>query len=116
VDPQDQSGRSENLVPTGIRSRAHNNISYYVLVLMHFVLHWGIFIHSAPGWSLNPGCHAERIPVGVRDFSLHKNVQTGSEFNQAYFSMGTQFFFPRVKLPEHEVNHSPPSSTKVKNE
>jgi len=63
---------------------------------MHFVLHlgrnWRLFTNCAPGWSLNPGCHAERTPIEVRDFSLHKNVQSGSEFNQAYFSMGTRFF------------------------
>ena len=50
------------------------------------------------------------IPVGAR-FSTH--VQTGPGAHQASYTMGTGSL-PGVKRPGRSVNHSPPSSAKVK--
>jgi len=113
---QGRSGRAENLVSTGIRSRtvqpvakslyrlsyrAHNNISYYVLVLMHFVLHWehnwGLFLNSSPGLEFELGLPCWKDPVGSnRFFSSQKRpnrlwVQPSLLFN------GSSVFIPRGK-------------------
>jgi len=54
-----------------------------------------------------------RIPAGARDFSL---LQTGSGNHHTSNSNGTGTFFPGLKRPEREVDHSPPFSAEVKNE
>jgi hypothetical protein len=43
------------------------------------------------------------------------NVQTLCGAHQTSYQMGTGGDFPRVKRPEREAEHSPPSSTKAKN-
>jgi hypothetical protein len=44
------------------------------------------------------------------DFWQGQNMQTGSGAHPASFSVGTEESFPRMKLLEHEADHSPPSS------
>jgi hypothetical protein len=52
----------------------------------------------------------------VQNFSLLHSVQTGSEAHPAPYTMGTGGLFSLgVKRPGREVDHSPPSSAKVKN-
>jgi hypothetical protein len=49
-------------------------------------------------------------------FSLHHCIQTSSGDHQASYPWGMGWLFPPgVKQPGHEVDHSLPSSTKVKN-
>jgi hypothetical protein len=55
------------------------------------------------------------IPAGPRDFSLSDNLQTGSEAHLTSYAVGARGFPRRVKQQEHEVNHSPPSSSEVTN-
>jgi hypothetical protein len=64
-----------------------------------------------------------QFPVGARNSSLLNSGQTGSGAHPASYTMGTVGPFPRgkvgggrgVKQPGHEVDHSPPSSTEIKN-
>jgi len=53
-------------------------------------------------------------PRTARDFSLLRNVQTGSEAHPASYSMRDSFL--GVKRPGPEVNYSPPSSAEAKTE
>jgi hypothetical protein len=54
------------------------------------------------------------IPGKERDFSHVHSVQTHSGALPAFYPVpGT--LSPRIKRPEHEVYHSPPSSAEVKN-
>jgi hypothetical protein len=55
------------------------------------------------------------MAVGLRDFYLLYEVQTGSGAHPASYPMGTRSSIPGGKRPGHEANHSPPSSTEVKN-
>jgi hypothetical protein len=48
-------------------------------------------------------------------FSLRHHVQTGSGAHPASYPAGTRGFFPAMKRPGRETDHSPPSSTEVKN-
>jgi hypothetical protein len=59
-------------------------------------------------WGSNPG-------RGKR-FSLLQNAETGSGVYPASYSMGTRSSFSGGKAAGHETDHSPPPSTKVKNE
>jgi hypothetical protein len=54
------------------------------------------------------------ILAGARNLSLLQNVQTGSGAHSPSYSMGNGDNFPGVKLPEREIDHSPPSGTKVR--
>jgi hypothetical protein len=57
-----------------------------------------------------------RSLAGAKDFPL-TSVKTGSDAHPASCTMGTGGFFPRGKArPVRDADHSPPSSTKVKNE
>jgi hypothetical protein len=56
-----------------------------------------------------------RSQPDTRHFSLPQNVQTGSDTHPASYSIGI-WGFPGKKRPGHEVDYSPPSSAKVKNE
>jgi hypothetical protein len=56
-----------------------------------------------------------RFPARAGNFSLHYCVQNGSGAHPASYPMGTRGSFPGVKRPEHEVDHSPPSSAEIKN-
>jgi hypothetical protein len=49
-----------------------------------------------------------------RDFSLFHNIQTGSESHPASCVMSTGAISLGVKQPGHEVDHSPPCSTEVR--
>jgi hypothetical protein len=57
-----------------------------------------------------------RIPAGERYCSLLQTVHAGFVAHPASCSVGAEVFFPGVKRPGQEVDHSPPSSAKVKNE
>jgi hypothetical protein len=60
--------------------------------------------------ALQAGQSGDQIPVGVR-FSAP--VQTSPGAHPAIYTMGIKSF-PGVKQPRCGINHSPPSSTKVK--
>jgi hypothetical protein len=49
-----------------------------------------------------------------RSSSLRHRVNKGSGVHKASYPMGTAGYFPRVKRPGREANHSPPSSAEVK--
>jgi hypothetical protein len=55
-----------------------------------------------------------RVPEGAGNFSLHHSVQNGSVAHPTSYSMGTRALSLGVKRPEREADHSPPSSTEVK--
>jgi hypothetical protein len=67
-------------------------------------------LRRAAGWMTGV-----RFPTGVRDFSLVRSVLTDTGVHQTFNPMGTGGSLPRVKLPGREADHSPPSSTEVKN-
>jgi hypothetical protein len=56
-----------------------------------------------------------RFPAGAGNFSFHHRVQNGSGTHPASYPMGTRGFFPGDKAAAREADHSPPSSTEVKN-
>jgi hypothetical protein len=56
-----------------------------------------------------------RLPEGAGNFSLHHRVQNGSGAHPASYQIGTGGFFPGVKRPGRESDHSPPSTAEVKN-
>jgi hypothetical protein len=47
-----------------------------------------------------------RIPSGAKDFSLLQSLQNGFGANSATYFVGTAVFFPGVKRPEFEAEHS----------
>ena len=47
-----------------------------------------------------------RIPSGAKDISLLQSAQNDVGSNSASYVVGTEVFFPEVKRPEFEVNHS----------
>jgi hypothetical protein len=75
---------------------------------------WGRVVSLAvrlwAGWS------GVEMPVWTRDDSLLQHVQTCYGPTQPPSSVHTGLLSLGVKWPGHEVNQSPPSSTKVKNE
>jgi len=58
-----------------------------------------------------------RFPVGARRlfFSHRYRVQTGSGTHPASYPVGAGGSFPEIKRPGREADHSPPSSSEVKN-
>jgi hypothetical protein len=54
-----------------------------------------------------------RIPAGIGYFSPLRNVQTGSGVKSSFLFSGYRSFFPGVRRPEREADHSY-SSVKVK--
>jgi hypothetical protein len=55
-----------------------------------------------------------RFPAVAGIFSLYHRVQNGSGAHRASYPTGKRGSFPRVRRPEREADHSPPSSTEVK--
>jgi hypothetical protein len=55
------------------------------------------------------------LPAGVGNFYLHHRVQNGSGSHPASYPMDTRALSLGVKRPGREADHSPPSSTDVKN-
>jgi hypothetical protein len=51
---------------------------------------------------------------GRQGFSLLHSVQTDSVAHQTSYPLGNGGSSSGVKLPEHETDHSPPSSAEVK--
>jgi hypothetical protein len=68
----------------------------------------------ALGYSLDDRGSRVRFPAGAGNFSLHHRVQNGSGAHPASYPMGTGGFSLEVKRPRREADHSPPSSTEVK--
>jgi hypothetical protein len=60
--------------------------------------------YGLDGWGVGV-----RVPVGSRIFLLHV-AQTGSGAHPAFYLKGTGGFFPGVKWPGREADHSPPAS------
>jgi hypothetical protein len=54
-------------------------------------------------------------PGGGRDFSLRQNAQTSSEVTQPY-SQWVLVYSLAIKQPDHEVNHSLPSTAEDTND
>jgi hypothetical protein len=57
-----------------------------------------VFVHIRPG---------VRIPAAPIDFLFSKTVQTGYGAHPASYSAVTRIFYPEVKAPGREVDHSP---------
>jgi len=69
--------------------------------------------------TLCDGRSGVRIPVGARDFSFLQIVRIGSVHPLPHRRLQFNWYrdyFPVVKRPRPEVNHSPPSSYELKNE
>jgi len=56
-----------------------------------------------------------RIQVGTKDF-FFQNFQTDSADHSLSYSIGKKVLSRELKWTGHEVDHSPPSSSKVNNE
>jgi hypothetical protein len=54
------------------------------------------------------------IPGGAGNFSPHHRIQNGSEAQPASYPMGTRGYFPAVKRPGREADHSSPSSVEIR--
>ena len=67
--------------------------------------------HLAPHYLVPP-----RLKCKFESQHELQNVQTKSGAHSASYSVGTRGSFSWVKQPRHEVNHSPPSSSRVRNE
>jgi hypothetical protein len=63
---------------------------------------------------LRAGRSRIRVPARAGTFSIHHRVQTDSESHPAPYPMGTRIFSLGVKRPVCEADHTPPSSTEVK--
>ena len=70
----------------------------------------GVLTRLLAGWS------GVQILAGARDVSLLQDVRTGSEAHKAPYSAGYRASFLEAVQPEPEINHSPTSGAKVKNE
>jgi hypothetical protein len=66
------------------------------------------------GYGLDDWDSRVRFPAGAGNFSLHHCVQNSSGAQPASYPMGTRGSFPGVKRPGREADHSPPSSSEVK--
>jgi hypothetical protein len=66
----------------------------------------------ATGYGLDDRGFGFQIPIRVKNFL--NVVQAGSGAHQASYLMGTEGFFPGVKRPERETDHSPPTSAEVR--
>ena len=77
---------------------------------VHDTFHFRTRVSGAGGIAIAlwTGRSGVRVLIGARNSSLLWNVQTGSVTHRGSF--------PGTKWLRHEVNHSPPSSAKVKNE
>jgi hypothetical protein len=77
-----------------------------------------IFRDSSVGIALDYGLDDRgsrvRFPAGAGNFSLYHRVQNGSGAHPASYPMGNRGSFRGVKQPGREADHSPPSSTEVK--
>jgi hypothetical protein len=89
---------------TVTQHRTTNHVSFY------FVKY---FIYRESGCGLDDRGSRVRFPAGAGNFSLHR-VQNGSGAHPASYPMGTGSSFPGVKRPGREADHSPSSSTEVK--
>jgi hypothetical protein len=72
------------------------------------------WVGIALGYGLDDRGSRVRFPARAGNFSLHHRVQNGSEAHPASYPVGTGSSFPGVKRPGREADHSPPSSTEVK--
>jgi hypothetical protein len=70
------------------------------------VSHWSAGITQCYSSGLRPGWLGVRVPIGAGNFSPHH--QPPIQWVQRALSLG-------VKRPGHEADHSPPSSSQVKN-
>jgi len=65
--------------------------------------------------TLQVGCSSGLYPGKDKRFSLIQKVQASSGCHPASNSMGTGIL-SRLKWPGRDVDHSPPTTAKVKNE
>jgi hypothetical protein len=94
----------------------------FVYFLTYFILRSNILLRKnrdssvgvATGYGLDDRMNGVRISAGVGNFSLRHRVQTGSGAHPASYSVGTKGFFPGVKRPGREADHSPPPSHEVR--
>jgi hypothetical protein len=81
---------------------------------MEFIKSRDSSVGIALGYRLDGRGSRFRFMAGAGNFSLHHRVQNGSEAHPASYPMGTRGFFPGGKAAGREADHSPPSSTEVK--
>jgi hypothetical protein len=65
------------------------------------------------GYGLDDRGSRVRFPAGDLNFSLHHRVQNDSGVHPASYAMVTRGYFPWVKRPGREADHSPPSTADV---
>jgi hypothetical protein len=70
---------------------------------------FGIVTRLYTGWTVQ--C---LNPSRSKRFGLLQNIQIGSGAHPASYPRGTRIYFPRIKDVGCKVEHSPPSSQKVK--
>jgi hypothetical protein len=75
---------------------------------------WDSLVSIATDCGLDDRMIRVRIPAGAENFSLRHRVSTGSVAHPTSYPMGTRGYFPGVKRLAREPDHSPPSSTEVK--
>jgi hypothetical protein len=72
-------------------------------------------VGTALGYGLEDRDSRVRLPVGVRNFSLHHRVQNGSGAHPASYLMSTWGSFPEGKVAWAWSSPITPSSAEVKN-
>jgi len=77
--------------------------------------HTHIYIWAGIAQWYYTGLRAGWVPAGAGNFSLHCRVQTGFGAHRASIPMGTRGSFLGVRWAGREANHSPQSSSEVKN-
>jgi hypothetical protein len=69
-------------------------------------------------WGLCDAVTEFNVTVGVMhrnvELNCHHCVQNGSGAHPASYPMGTRGYFPGVKRPGREADHSPPPNAEVK--
>jgi hypothetical protein len=80
-----------------------------------YLLHdWDSSAGIATGYGPDDRMIALRFSAGAKNFSLLHCVQTGSGAHPASYLMGTRILPLDIKRPGRAADHSPPSSTEVK--
>jgi hypothetical protein len=96
----------------------NNSLAYFNI--QNFRQHTGRYkshdssVGIALGYRLDDQGSSVHFLVGAENFSLHHCVQKGSGAHPASYPMSTRALSLEVKQPGREADHSPPSSSEVK--
>jgi hypothetical protein len=101
-----RSGFTDSRCPTATSSYRKWKYSYYQNICMYSSVSAAMRIWAK--WWV-------QFIEGVKDFSLLHRVQTSSEVHQPSTLWVLGALSPKVKQQGHYIDHSPPSSAKVKN-